>query len=330
MDTRELGSTGLEVSELCLGTMTFGNETDEATSCAQIDEFLGRGGNFIDTADMYNAGASEEIVGRAIAGRRDQVIIATKGRLQMGDDPRDSGAGRDHLLRACEASLRRLGTDHIDLYQIHWPDYDVPIAETLGALDELVTAGKVRFIGCSNYGGWQLAEALATSQAHGWPSFVSLQSRYSLLSRELDMELLPNCRKHAIAVLPWSPLGGGALTGKYTPGGAPPPDSRLTGAWKFLAHELDERNQAIAAEVSRIATETGHTMAQVALNWVTDRPGITAPVLGARTLEQLLDNLGSVGWHLDDEHTKALDRISRTPLVYPFDMHRSLGILKLN
>lgn len=315
------------VSQLCLGTMTFGNETDEAISRAQIDEFIGHGGNFIDTADMYNAGASEQIIGRAIAGRRDQVVLATKGRLPMGDDPR--GAGRESLLRACDESLRRLGTDHIDLYQIHWPDNDVPIAETLGALAELVTAGKVRWIGCSNYGGWQLAEALATSSANGWPSFVSLQSRYSLLSRELDMELLPNCCRHDIAVLPWSPLGGGVLTGKYSPAGTPPPDSRMNSAWSFMTHQLDERNQAIAAEVSRIAAETGRSMAQIALNWVTNRPGITAPVLGARTLEQLRDNLGSIGWKLDDEHTKALDRISRTPLVYPFDMHRSLGILKL-
>ncbi|MGE3329278.1 MAG: aldo/keto reductase [Acidimicrobiia bacterium] len=327
MQQRDLGSSGIMVSQLALGTATFGAETDEATARLQIDQYLDRGGNFIDTADQYNNGAAEEIVGRALAGRRDRVVLATKGRLPIGDDRR--GAGRASLLRACEASLRRLQTDVIDLYQIHWPDYDVPIAETLGVLDELVTAGKVRAIGCSNFGGWQLAEALGISAANAWPSFVSLQSRYSLLSRELDMELLPNCRKHNIAVLPWSPLGGGVLTGKYAAGSPPPPDSRKAGAFGFLTQDLDDRNQAIAAEVARVASETGHTMAQIALNWVTHRPGVTAPVLGARTVSQLEDNLGSLGWRLSEEHTKALDRVSRTPLFYPFDMHRALGFMKM-
>lgn len=327
MELRTLGRTGVRVSELCLGTMTFGNEADEDASRAIVDRYLEAGGNFIDTADVYQRGVSEEITGRALSGRRSNVVLATKGRMPMSDDPLDRGANRRHLIRAAEASLSRLGTDWIDLYQVHWPDPSVPIEETLAALDDLVTSGKIRYIGLSNYLGWELQRGIDACERNGWAPIVSHQPQYSLISREIELETLPLCAANSIAVLPWSPLGGGVLTGKYTGADAVPTDSRLGASEAQAKRRLSEHNLLVAQSVAKLAADLGKSSAQVALNWVLHRPGVTAPILGARHVGQLDDNLGAAGWTLDAEQVSALDRASRVPLPYPHDMYRMINSL---
>jgi aryl-alcohol dehydrogenase-like predicted oxidoreductase len=325
MELRLLGSSGVKVSALCLGTMTFGNEADEATSSKIVDTFLEAGGNFVDTADVYQQGVAEEITGRALGTRRDRVVLATKGRMPMSDDPNDRGAGRHHLTRAVDASLRRLGTDWIDLYQVHWPDLAVPIEETLATLDDLVGAGKIRYVGLSNFLGWEIQRGIDACDRYGWAPITSHQPQYSLISREIELETLPLCRANDIAVLPWSPLGGGVLTGKYTTADSVPTDTRLGDSQMQAARRLTEHNLAVADAIGQVAAELGKTPAQVALNWVLHRPGVTAPILGARTLSQLEDNLGAEGWQLDAAHVDALDRASRQPLPYPHDMYRMIN-----
>ncbi|MDO8364485.1 MAG: aldo/keto reductase [Actinomycetota bacterium] len=323
MQTRILGRSGMRVSELCLGTMTFGKEADEAASAAIIDHYLAAGGNFVDTADVYNGGASEEIVGRALGSRREQVVLATKGRLPMGSGVNDQGAGRRHLTRALDASLRRLGTEWIDLYQVHWPDPTVPLAETLSTLDSFVRAGKIRAGGLSNYLGKDIQKGIDLCDRHGWAPIVSHQPQYSLLFREIELDTLPLCHGEHIAVLPWSPLGGGVLTGKYAAAATVPTDTRVGASTaKVQASQLSERNLRVAEAVAAVAAEVGKSSAQVALNWVLHRPGVTAPILGARTVAQLDDNLGAQGWQLGDEHLQRLDVASRTPLPYPHNMYR--------
>jgi aryl-alcohol dehydrogenase-like predicted oxidoreductase len=304
--------------------MTFGKEADETTSRAIVDLYLERGGNFIDTADVYQRGVAEEITGRALGARRDRVILATKGRMAMGDDPNDRGAGRRYLTRAVEASLSRLGTDWIDLYQIHWPDPTVPIEETLATLDDLVTAGKIRHIGLSNYLGWEIQRGVDACRQHGWAPIASHQPQYSLVSREIELETLPLCQAHGIAVLPWSPLGGGVLSGKYTGADSVPPDTRLGASEAQARRRLTEHNLQVAQAVAKIAADTGRTSAQVALNWVLNRAGITAPILGARNVDQLEDNIGAEGWQLEADQVAALDLASRVPLPYPHDMYRMI------
>lgn len=325
MQVRVLGRSGLKVSALCLGTMTFGKEADEAASRAIVDRYLDAGGNFVDTADVYTGGASEEIVGRALGARRDRVVLATKGRLATSADPNDQGAGRRHLTRALEASLRRLGTDWVDLYQVHWPDPTVPLEETLSTLDSFVRAGKARAVGLSNYLGRDIQKAVDLCERYGWAPISSHQPQYSLLSRDIELETLPLCRDQHIGVLPWSPLGGGVLTGKYAGVADVPADTRV-GAIppKAQANQLSEHNLAIAREVGAVAAEIGRTSAQVALNWVLHRPGVTAPILGARSVTQLDDNLAAEGWALDPAHVERLDAASRTPLPYPHNMYRMI------
>lgn len=325
MEMRRFGPTGIRVSELCLGAMTFGREADEATSTAIVDRFLDAGGNLVDTADMYGRGTSEEIVGRALSGRRDDVVLATKVRFPVGDGPNDQGASRRHVRRGIEESLRRLRTDWIDLYQIHCWDPTTPLEETLSTLDDLVREGKVRYVGASNYAGWQLAKALGVSALHGWEPFVSLQPQYSLLVRDVERELLPLCRAEGLAVLPWSPLGRGVLTGKYRPGEDPPDDSRGGRDDTLTRRMLVERNFEIVDAVSKVAEELGRSTAQVALNWVATREEVTAPIVGARTVEQIEDDLGALGWRLDEEHERLLDTASRIDLGYPHDFHRWVG-----
>jgi aryl-alcohol dehydrogenase-like predicted oxidoreductase len=307
--------------------MTFGNEADEPAARAIVDRYLEAGGNFVDTADVYQRGVAEEITGRAIGARRSGVILATKGRMPMSDDPNDRGAGRRHLVRAVEASLRRLGTDWIDLYQVHWPDPTVPIEESLGALQDLVTAGKIRYFGLSNYVGWELQRGIDACREHGWSSIVSHQPQYSLISREIELETLPLCAANGIAVLPWSPLGGGVLTGKYNASAAVPTDTRLGASEAQAKRRLSEHNLQVAKAVGQIASELGKSSAQVALNWVLHRPGVTSPILGARNVSQLEDNLGADGWSLDPEHVTSLDRASRLPLPYPHDMYRMINAI---
>ncbi|CAB4362962.1 MAG: aldo/keto reductase [Actinobacteria bacterium] len=326
MQTRVLGRSGMKVSALCLGTMTFGKEADEEASRAIIDRYLAAGGNFIDTADVYNRGVSEEIIGRALGARRDRIVLATKGRLATSDDVNDKGAGRRHLTRALDASLRRLGTDWIDLYQVHWPDPTVPLDETLSTLDSFVRSGKVRAVGLSNYLGQDLQKAIDLCDRYGWAPVSSHQPQYSLLFREIELDTLPLCHSEHIAVLPWSPLGGGVLTGKYAGVEVVPEGTRVAAAPpKLQANQLSEHNLTVARAVGEVAADLGRTSAQVALNWVLHRPGVTAPILGARSVAQLDDNLAAEGWQLEAAHLERLDRASRKVLPYPHDMYRMIN-----
>ena len=321
MEYRQLGSTGTRVSELCLGTMTFGREADEATSRDIIDRFLDAGGNFVDTADVYADGASEEILGRALGGRRNDVVLATKVRFPTGPGPNDHGASRAHIRMGVDASLRRLGTDWIDLYQIHCWDASTPLEETISTLDDLVHAGKIRYAGASNYTAWQLAKALGLAALRGWEPFVSLQPEYSLITRDIERELLPLCRDAGLAVLPWSPLAGGVLTGKYREGEEFPKGTRGADTEESIefTYRLHERAWSIVDAVRKVAEEAGKTPSQVALNWIVHRPGVTAPIIGARNMSQLEDNLGAVGWQLEAEHWRALSSASAFPRGYPYD-----------
>jgi aryl-alcohol dehydrogenase-like predicted oxidoreductase len=327
MEQRTLGATGTLVSALCLGTMTFGDESDEATSHGMLDDFVDAGGTFIDTADVYSRGVSEEIIGRWLAdrGNRDDLVIATKVRMAMGDGPNDIGLSRTHVLRGVEDSLRRLQVDHVDLLQAHAWDPLTPIEETLQAFDDLVRAGKVRYIGVSNFTGWQLQRAILLARFGGLAPIVTLQPHYNLLGRELEWELVPLCEDEGIGLLPWSPLGGGWLTGKYSR------DERPTGATRlgedpergFEAYDKrnTERTWRILDVVEEIAKGRHVSMAQVALNWVTQQPTVTATILGARTREQLADNLGSASWSLSDDELDRLGAVSEPPTPdYPYGM----------
>jgi len=321
VELRPLGRTGVQVSELCLGTMTFGREADQRTSLAMFDRYLDAGGNFVDTADVYAEGASEQIVGRALRGKRAEVVLATKVRFATGRGPNDVGASRVHIRNGIEASLRRLGTDSIDLYQIHCWDARTPLEETVATLDDLVREGKVRYVGASNYTAWQLMKALGIAALHGWEPFVSLQPEYSLITRDIERELLPLCVSEGLAVLPWSPLAGGVLTGKYREGEDLPSGTRGGDADEPITftYRLHERAWQIVEAVRKVAADLGKSEAQVALNWVLHRDGVTAPIIGARTVAQLDDNLAAAGWRLDDEHGKALAWASAFPRGYPYD-----------
>jgi aryl-alcohol dehydrogenase-like predicted oxidoreductase len=322
---RFLGRSGLKVSELCLGAMTFGRETDEATSHRMCDVFVEAGGTFIDTANVYGQGTSEEILGRWLATTdRDSVTVATKVRFPMGDGPNDQGLSRGHIRREVEASLRRLQTDHIDLYQVHAWDGATALEETLSTLDALVREGKVRYLGASNYAGYQLQKAVDLAAANGWEGFVSLQALYNLLDRELEWELVPVSVTEGLGILPWSPLRGGWLTGRYRRDmSGPPADTRIDEAAKQGWGEAwdtyaNERTWGIVDALDAVAEETGRTVAQVALAWVKDRPGVTSPIIGVRTMEHLEANLGAVGWELTDDQRARLDAASDRPLPYPY------------
>ncbi len=323
MELRPLGRTGIRVTEACLGAMTFGRETPEDESNAILDRYLDAGGNFIDTANVYNRGASEEILGRALGARRENIVLATKCRMPMGDGPNLAGASRRVIREQVGASLRRLQTDWIDLYQIHCWDANTPLEETLSTLNDLVHEGKVRYIGASNYTGWQLATALGVSKQHGWEPYISIQPQYSLVTRDIERELFPLAEYAGLAVLPWSPLGGGLLSGKYRAGGAPPEDSRAAdttpSAVLMRMRIQEERNFTVAQAVQDLAADLGKTMAQVALNWVLHRPGVTAPILGARTVAHIEDNLGAVGWKLDADALARLEDASAVERGYPYD-----------
>ncbi len=328
MDYRYLGKTGLKVSELCLGAMTFGREATEEVSHQILDRFAEAGGDFIDTADVYSRGVSEEILGRWLKGKpRDDFVIATKVRFPMGEGPNDVGLSRKHILLGVEASLRRLDTDYIDLYQVHCWDGATPLEETLSTLDSLVRSGLVRYLGASNYSGWQLQKAIDVSRHMGWEPFVCLQPLYNLLDRQIELELLPVCQNEGLGVIPWSPLRGGWLTGKYHRGmTAPPEGSRVQSAteqgWSEAWEVYDnERTWSVLDELFAVAEEVGKELAQVALNWLLQRPGVTAPIIGARTLEQLESSLGASGWSLGDELMDRLNQVSQQPLpFYPYGM----------
>ncbi|GAA4605561.1 aldo/keto reductase [Actinoallomurus liliacearum] len=327
MEHRPLGPTGTLVSTLCLGAMTFGKESDEKTSHALLDRFVERGGNFIDTADVYSQGRSEEIIGRWFAARpgvRDRVVLATKGRFPMGDGPNDLGLSRTYLTRALDASLRRLGVEAIDLYQAHAWDPLTPIEETLRFYDDAVRAGKIRYVGVSNFVGWQLQKAATLAEVRGLTPIATLQPQYNLISRDIEFELVDVCRNEGVGILPWSPLAGGWLTGKYRRDEVPTGATRLgedpeRGMEAYAPRNAQERTWRIVDTVRQVAEARGVSMAQVALAWVADRPMVTSVILGARTLEQLDDNLGAAGLHLSESETALLDEAS-TPTVadYPY------------
>jgi aryl-alcohol dehydrogenase-like predicted oxidoreductase len=326
MDYRPLGRSGLRVSALTLGTMTFGGggvfakvgSTGVEAAKRQIAMCIDAGVNMIDTADVYSAGASEEIVGRAIAGRRDDLLLATKARMPMGDGPNDAGLSRHHLIRACEASLRRLGTDYVDLYQVHEWDGLTPLEETLDALDHLVRSGKVRYIGCSNYAGWHLMKALGITERRGLQRFASQQIYYSLQARDAEYELVPIAVDQGVGIMVWSPLAGGLLSGKYRRGQKGPEGSRHLTDWNEPPVRDEEQLYDIVDALVEIAEARGASPAQVALAWLLGRPGVATVVVGARTDEQLADNLKAADLRLTDEQRARLDELSAPPLLYPF------------
>jgi aryl-alcohol dehydrogenase-like predicted oxidoreductase len=324
MKIRSMGRTGLKVSNLCLGAMTFGNAEwgcDEATSHKIVDRFLDAGGNFIDTADVYSNGVSEEITGRAIREKRGQVVVATKVAGPMGPTANDLGLSRRHILDAVEGSLRRLGVDYIDLYQVHAFDPTTPLDETLRALDDCVRSGKVRYVGCSNYSAWHLATANALARELGAARYDCLQPQYSLVCRYIEREHLPLCIEAGIGVIPWSPLGGGMLTGKVRKGRKPPEGSRAALDAVNTERFRSERNVEVAEAVAAVAESIGRTSSQVALAWVAQQRGVTSAIFGARTPEQLEDNLVAADLTLDGDSLERLDEASKLPLVYPYDFH---------
>ena len=326
MNYRFMGKTGLRVTELCLGAMTFGREADEETSFRILDRFIEAGGNFIDTADVYTRGASEEIVGRWLKGKsRDDLVIATKVRFPMGEGPNEAGLSRKHILAGVEASLRRLGTGYIDLYQVHCWDRATPLEETLSTLDSLVQSGKVRYIGASNFSGWQLQKAIDLCRANGWEPFTCLQPQYNLLCRSTEWELLPLCQNEGLGVIPWSPLRGGWLSGKFRRGmTAPLAGSRIEKAeqegWsEAWSRYNNEHTWGVIDALLAVAGQAGKSPAQVAINWLLQQPAVTAPIIGARTMEQLEDNLAAAGWTLTAEQIARLDQASQVDPPYPYD-----------
>jgi aryl-alcohol dehydrogenase-like predicted oxidoreductase len=327
VEFRQLGGSGLKVPVLSLGTGTFGGGNDffrawgttgveEATRL--VDICLDAGLNMFDTADVYSRGLSEEILGKAIAGRRHKTIIATKATFRMGDDPNEVGSSRHHLIAACEASLRRLGVDYIDIYQLHAFDAVSPIEEALRALDDLVRAGKVRYIGCSNFSGWQLMKALAVADRYGWTRYVAHQAYYSLVSREYEWELMPLALDQRVGTIVWSPLGWGRLTGKLRRGQPAPEVSRLPKTAANGPPVSDEHLYTVVDAIDAIAKETGKSVPQIALNWLLQRPTVANVIIGARNEQQLRDNLGAVGWNLTPEQVKTLDAASAVTPIYPY------------
>ena len=329
MEYRLLGRTGVLVSPLCLGAMNFGAPTNADDSMAIINRALEGGINFIDTANVYNAGESERIVGRALKenGKRDKVVLATKVHNRMGDGPNDRGDSRYHIVKACEDSLKRLQTDHIDLYQLHRPPMSNAQDETLRAFDDLVHAGKVLYIGSSTFPAWMLMEALAISEKQNLARYVTEQPPYNLLDRRIENELVPLCQKYEIAILPWSPLAGGMLAGRYPPGAEIASDTRAARPGNPLRPRLSDLGRQVSARVGELAKERGLTSAQFAMLWTKDQPGITAPIIGPRSLEQLESFLPVMDTKLSDADRKLFDE-----LVHPgtaiSDFHNSSDWMK--
>lgn len=340
MECRHLGSSGLKVPVLSFGTGTFGGRgplfsawgrsgAEEARRL--VDICLEAGVNLFDSADVYSNGASEEILGAAIKGRRDKVLISTKMSLPMGDDPLDAGSSRHRLLASVEAALRRLGTDYIDLLQLHAFDAFTPIEEVLSTLDTLVRVGKLRYVGVSNFAGWQLMKSLAVADRHGWPRYVAHQVYYSLLGRDYEWELMPLARDQGVGALVWSPLGWGRLTGKIRRDRPLPQNSRLHATAQFGPPVDEQRLYAVVDVLDAIAVEIGHTVPQVAIAWLLSRPTVSSVIVGARDEAQLRDNLGAVGWSLSPDQLKRLDDVSAVMPPYPYYPYRIQdGFARLN
>jgi aryl-alcohol dehydrogenase-like predicted oxidoreductase len=327
MEYRYLGNSGFRVPALSLGTVTFegsgeffskwGN-SDVAEATRMVDLCLEAGVNLFDTADVYSTGRSETVLGKAIAGRRDQLLISTKATFGMSDDPNDVGSSRFHLINSLENSLRRLQTDYVDIYTMHGFDAMTPVEETLRALESLVQSGKVRYIACSNFSGWHLMKSLAVSDKYGWSRYVGHQAYYSLIAREYEWELMPLALDQNVGTLVWSPLSGGRLTGKFRRDQSAPADSRIgmgAGEGPSIPQEWFYNLVDVLDEV---AAETGKTVAQVSLNWLLQRPTISTVIFGARNEKQLKDNLGAVGWNLSAEQVARLDRASERETIYPY------------
>jgi aryl-alcohol dehydrogenase-like predicted oxidoreductase len=327
MEFRQLGGSGLKVPVLSFGTGTFGGKgelfkdwgTSDVTEATRlVDVCLDAGVNFFDTADIYSKGASEEILGKAIAGRRHSLLISTKATFRFGDGPNDVGSSRFHLIEACENSLRRLGTDYIDIYHLHGFDQLTPLEETLRTLDTLVQSGKVRYIACSNFSGWHLMKSLDISKRYGWARYAAHQVYYSLVGREYEWELMPLGIDQHVGAMVWSPLGWGRLTGKIRRNQPLPKTSRLHNTAEYGPPVADEYLYKVVDALDEVAKETGKTVPQVALNWLLQRPTVANVIIGARNEEQLKQNLGAVGWNLTAEQVKKLDDASDVTPVYPY------------
>jgi aryl-alcohol dehydrogenase-like predicted oxidoreductase len=327
MEYRQLGYSGLQVPVLSFGTGTFGGTndffrawgaTDVAEATRLVDICLEAGVTLFDTANIYSDGASEEILGKAIAGKRNRLLISTKATFKTGTGPNDVGSSRYHLIRACEDSLRRLGTDVIDIYHMHGFDALTPVEEVLSTLDTLVKSGKVRYIACSNFSGWHLMKSLSVSERYGWARYVGHQVYYSLIGREYEWELMPLALDQKVGALVWSPLGWGRLTGKIRRGHPLPATSRLHKTADFGPQVSDEYLYQVVDALDEVAKETGKTVPQIALNWLLQRPSVANVVMGARNEEQLRQNLGSVGWNLTKEQVAKLDAASAVTPVYPY------------
>ncbi|MCA1401496.1 aldo/keto reductase [Bradyrhizobium sp. BRP56] len=340
MEYRNLGASGLKVPVLSFGTGTFGGQgplfsawgrSDASEARRLIDICLEAGVNLFDTADVYSNGASEEILGAAIKGRRDKVLISTKTGLPMGDGPLDAGTSRYRLVAAVDAALRRLNTDYIDLLQLHAFDAFTPVDEVLSTLDALVRAGKLRYVGASNFSGWHLMKALGVAERHGWPRYVAHQVYYSLVGRDYESELMPLALDQGVGALVWSPLGWGRLTGKIRRGQPLPTNSRLHETAQFGPPVDDEKLYAIVDALDVVATETGRSVPQIAIAWLLARPSVSSVIIGARDEAQLRDNLGAVGWSLSADQIARLDRASAVMPAYPYYPYRiQEGFARLN
>ncbi|MES2180045.1 MAG: aldo/keto reductase [Gemmatimonadota bacterium] len=326
MEHRRLGHSGLRVPALSFGTATFGGgndffrgwgSTDAGGASRLIDICLDHGVSMFDSSDAYSMGLAEEILGKAIAGKRGRVLISTKATFRIGDGPNDYGSSRQHLLSTIEGSLRRLGVDHIDLLQLHGQDYNTPVEETLSTLDQLVRDGKVRYIGCSNFSGWHLMKSLAVSERRGYPRHVAHQVYYSLLNRDYEWELMPLGRDQGVGAVVWSPLGWGKITGKIRRCHPAQPGTRAHDIAGTGPHYEEERLFRIIDALDALVEETGKSLTQIALNWLLQRPTVSTVIIGARTEEQLLENVGAVGWNLTPAQVAFLENVSEVPAPYP-------------
>jgi aryl-alcohol dehydrogenase-like predicted oxidoreductase len=332
LEYRFLGNSGLEVSEICFGVMSFTGEggweqiaKTEQKDADRVTEYaIDHGINFFDTADIYSHGQSEIMLGKALGKKRKNMILATKCGFRMHEGPNGDGLSRGRIVEACDESLNRLNTDYIDLYQMHSYDFATPLEESLEAFNLLIQQGKVRYIGCSNFTGWQLMKAMSQTEKYGWEKFISLQAYYSLVGRDLELELVPVCLDQGIGILPWSPLHGGILTGKYRKGKEWPKGTRMSGPEDKLPYDVD-RGEKILDLLDSIAQKRERTMAQIALNYLLCKPGVDSVVIGARDDKQLAENIEVSGWQLSKEEIKRLDDMSSPPNIYPhwyFDIFR--------
>jgi aryl-alcohol dehydrogenase-like predicted oxidoreductase len=340
MEYRRLGASGLEVPALSFGAGTFGGRgplfsawgaTEAKEARRLIDVCLDAGVTLFDTADVYSDGSSEEILGKAIAGRRDRVLLSTKTALPTGDGPNEAGTSRSRLIKACDDALRRLGTDWIDLLQLHAFDARTPVEEVLATLGDLVRAGKLRYVGVSNFSGWQVMKSLGAAERHGWPRYVAHQVYYSLVGRDYEWELMPLACDQGVGALVWSPLGWGRLTGKVRRGQPLPTVSRLHETADFGPPVPEERLYRVVDALDEVAQETGKAIPQIAINWLLQRPSVASVLIGARDEAQLRQNLGAVGWSLTPEQVAKLDAASAVPAPYPyFPYERQEGFARLN